>query len=112
MWATVVVTLLGFLMPVTFCCCIEYMETVISTSTGQPYIQIMYHATQSTGISTVLESTLVTIQISGVVHIVATSSSQRDTLMNSVIVTFFVTILLSLVNVVSTAAFNSMASLV
>jgi choline transport protein len=121
------------LMLITFCFCLGDVENVISTATGQPHIQIIYNATQSTDRTTVLASITVIMVIFGCVNNVATGSRQlfafaRDhgvpfggflsrvqsgsnIPLNSVIVSFGVSVLLSLINVGSTVAFNNIAPL-
>ena len=93
----------------------------------------MYNTTRSTVGATVLASITVVMAIFGGVNNIVTSSRQlsafarnhgvpfgsflsrvqpgRDIPLNSVIVSFGVSILLSLINIGSTAAFNSIASL-
>jgi amino acid transporter len=76
-WMAAVNSCLGFLMLTTSCFCHGDVERVISTATGQPHIQIMYNATQSTAGATVLDS--ITIFIMAVVRCVnnvATGSRQ------------------------------------
>jgi amino acid transporter len=132
-WTAVVNNRLGFMMLITFCFCLGDVEGVLSTSTGQPHIQIIYTATQSTTSATVLASITVIMAVFGCVNNVATCSRQLfafardhgvpfgsflsrvrpgwDIPLNSVIISFAVSILLSLINIGSTVAFNSIASL-
>ena len=132
-WTEVVNSSLGFIMLITFCICLGDVEGVLSTPTGQPRIQIIYNATQSTTSATVLASITVVMAVFGCVNNVATCSRQLfafardhgvpfgsffsrvrpgwDIPLNSVIISFAVSILLSLINIGSTVAFNSIASL-
>lgn len=132
-WTAVSNSILGFLMLVTFCFCLGDVESVISTPTGYPHIQIIYNATGSTAGTTVLAAITVVMAIFGCVNNVATCSRQLfafardngipfgaflsrvqpgwDIPLNSVIVSFVISILLSLINIGSTVAFNSIASL-
>ena len=132
-WTAVVNSTLGFLMLITFCFCLGDVEGVIMTATGQPHIQVMYNATQSKTGTTVLASITVVMAIFGCVNNVATCSRQLfafardhgvpfgdflsrvqpgwDIPLNSVIVSFGVAIFLSMINIGSTVAFNSIASL-
>ncbi|KAF2732926.1 amino acid transporter [Polyplosphaeria fusca] len=132
-WTAVCNSILGFLMLVTMCFCLGDVESVISTKTGYPHIQVFYNATQSTTGATVLASITVILAVFGCVNNVATSSRQLfafardhgipfgdflsrvhpgwDIPLNSVLVSFTVAILLSLINIGSSVAFNSIASL-
>lgn len=149
-WTGVVNSTLGFLMLITFALCLGYaallslhnahtnhpsrdVESVITTPTGQPHIQVLYNATNSAAGTTVLASIIIIMAIFGCVNMVATSSRQLyafardngvpfsaflchvrpgwDIPLNSVVVTFSVTVALSLINIGSTVAFNSVASL-
>jgi amino acid transporter len=149
-WTGVVNSTLSFLMLVTFAICLGYatlpclsnarnyrlcrdIEGVITTPTGQPYIQVLYNATQYAAGTTVLASIIIIMAIFGCVNMVATCSRQLyafardngvpfsaflsyvrpdwDIPLNSVIVSFCITVGLSLINIGSTVAFNSVASL-
>ena len=132
-WTAVSNSTLGFLMLVTFCVCLGDVESAIGTPTGQPHIQIMYNATQSVAGATALASITTVMAIFGCVNNVATCSRQLfafardngvpfsaflshvrpgwDIPLNSVIVSFAIAIGLSLINIGSTVAFNSVASL-
>ena len=133
MWTGFTNSTLGFLMLVTFCFHIGDVESVLATPTGQPHIQILYNATQSAAAATVLASITTIMAIFSVVNNVATSSRQLfafardqgvpfsaflsyvrpgwDIPLNSIIISFFIAIALSLINIGSTVAFNSIASL-
>jgi choline transport protein len=132
-WTAIVNSGLGFLMLIVFCFSLGDVESVLSTPTGQPHIQIMYNVTRSTTSTTVLASIIVIMAIFGCVNNVATCSRQLfafardhgvpfgaflsrvqpgwDIPFNSVVVSFVFSILLSLINIGSTVAFNSIASL-
>lgn len=132
-WTAIVNSSLGFLMLVTFCFCLGDVESAIMTPTGQPHIQIMYNATKSIPATTALASITTVMAIFGCVNNVATCSRQlfafardngvpfsaflshvhpvMDIPLNSVFVSFGIAIGLSLINIGSTVAFNSVASL-
>jgi choline transport protein len=132
-WTAIVNSLLGFLMLITFCFCLGDIESVLMSPTGQPHIQVMYNTTNSRAGATVLASITVVMAVFGCVNNGATSSRQLfafardhgvpfgaflsrvqpgwDIPMNSVLVSFAISILLSLINIGSTVAFNSIASL-
>lgn len=124
---------LGFLMLVTFCVCLGDVESAIGSPTGQPHIQILYNATGSIPAATALASVTTIMAVFGCVNNVATCSRQLfafardhgvpfsaflsrvrpgwDIPLNSVVVSFGIAIGLSLINIGSTVAFNSVASL-
>lgn len=101
------------------------------TPTGQPHIQILYNATQSVAGTTILASIIIIMAIFGCVNMVAACSRQLyafardngvpfsaslsqvrwDIPLNSVLVSFCISVGLSLINIGSTTAFNSVASL-
>lgn len=132
-WTIVSNGLLGFIMLVTFCFMLGDVESVISSPTGQPHIQIMYNATQSKAGTSALAAITIAITLFGTVNMVTSCSRQtfafaRDNglpyasffssvqhswgiPLNSVIFSFIVSILLALINIGSTVAFNSIASL-
>ncbi|KAH6870177.1 amino acid/polyamine transporter I [Alternaria rosae] len=132
-WTAVVNSSLGFLMLVTFCFCLGDVESAIMSPTGQPHIQIMYNATQSIPGATALASITTIMAVFGCVNNVATCSRQLfafardhgvpfsaflsrvrpgwDIPLNSVLVSFGIAVGLSLINIGSTVAFNSVASL-
>lgn len=132
-WTAISNSILGFLMLVTFCICLGDVDSAIMTPTGQPHIQVLYNVTQSLTATTVLASITTIMAVFGCINNVATCSRQLfafardqgvpfslflsyvrpgwDIPVNSVIVSFAITISLSLINIGSTVAFNSIASL-
>ncbi|PSN71292.1 amino acid transporter [Corynespora cassiicola Philippines] len=132
-WTAISNSTLGFLMLVTVCFCLGDVEAAITSPTGFPHIQIIYNATNSKAGTTVLVAIIIFMTVFGCVNNVATCSRQLfafardngipfgaflsrvrpgwDIPLNSVIVSFAVSILLSLINIGSTVAFNSIASL-
>jgi choline transport protein len=132
-WTAIVNSFLGLAMLITFCFCLGDVTSVLGTPTGQPHIQIMYNATQSVGGATALASITTIMAVFGCVNNVATCSRQLfafardhgvpggaflshvrpgwDIPLNSVLVSFSVSIALSMINIGSTVAFNSIASL-
>jgi amino acid transporter len=125
--------LLGFPMLAVFCFCLGDMETVLATPLGQPYIQVLYNATQSIPATTVLVCTVIVLGFFAEVNFEASASRQtfafardhglpfskwlcevheeRKLPLNSILVSCATTILLSLINIGSPAAFNLVASL-
>ncbi|KAF2128737.1 amino acid transporter [Dothidotthia symphoricarpi CBS 119687] len=130
-WTACSNSILGILMLVTFCFCLGDIESVIMTPTGQPHIQVLYNVTKSTVAASALASITLIMAVFGCVNNVATSSRQLfafardngvpfsgflshvrwDLPINSIVVSFTVSVLLSLINIGSTVAFNSIASL-
>lgn len=132
-WTAVTNSILGFLMLLTMCFCLGDVASVISSPTGFPHIQIIHNATQSVTGTSVLTAITITLAVFGCVNNVATCSRQLfafardsgipfgsflsyvhpgwDIPLNSVLVSFTIAILLSLINIGSTVAFNSIASL-
>jgi amino acid transporter len=132
-WTAVSNSILGFLMLLTMCFALGDIESIISTPTGFPHIQIIFDATQSVTGTTILSSITVIMAIFGCVNNVATCSRQLfafardngipfgaflsyvqpgwDIPLNSVFVSFAIASALSLINIGSSVAFNSIASL-
>ena len=132
-WTAVLNSTLGLIMLITMCFCLGDVESILSTPTGYPHFQVILNATGSVPGTTVLAAITCTMAVFGCVNNVATSSRQLfafardhgipfgeflsyvkpgwDIPLNSVLVSFGFAILLSLINIGSTVAFNSIASL-
>ncbi|OCK81368.1 amino acid transporter [Lepidopterella palustris CBS 459.81] len=132
-WTAASNSVLGLIMIITLCFCLGDVTTIISTPTGYPFIQVLYNATGSNAATSVLTAITIIMAIFGCVNNVATSSRQLfafardhgvpfgsflshvrpgwDIPLNSILVSFVISILLSLINIGSTVAFNSIASL-
>jgi len=119
-------SILGFPMLVLFCFCLGDVEAVLATRTGQPYIQIVYNQTLSIPWTNGLVIWVIMIQIIAVMNFQASNSRQTQAfaqtnglpfskrlqqLQNSIYASLATTVVLSLINVVSTTAFNVVASL-
>jgi amino acid transporter len=125
---------LGFVMIITYCFCITDIEKAISSPTGYPFIEVFYQATGSKGATTAMTLIIVVLLIAAGISILATASRQafafaRDDGMplphvwrrvvkvgteiplNAVLLSLSITVLLALINIGSTAAFNSVVSL-
>jgi len=124
---------LGFIMLVTFCYTLGDLDSVLSTPTGYPFIQVFYNATGSKGGATAMSCILVLSAIANAMTNMATASRQlfafaRDKGLpfhtwfatvdqrweipvNSVLFTIGFSVLFSLVNIGSTVAFNQILSL-
>jgi choline transport protein len=126
--------ILGFVMTVTFCFCITDLDKVLASPTGYPFIQVFYDATGSKGGTTAMTLIIIVLLIAAGISILATASRQafafaRDDGMpmphvwrkvvkvgteiplNAVLLSLSITVLLALINIGSTAAFNSVVSL-
>lgn len=134
MMATVVINgSLGFVMLVTYCFCLGNVETILSNPDVLPFVQTFFIATKSNVGTSFLTSILIILTICGCITNVATASRQMfafardkglpfssflahvrpgwDIPLNAVMISFVITVLLSLINIGSTVAFNAIASL-
>lgn len=122
-------------MTITFCFCVSTMdlEEVLSTPTGYPFIQVFYNVTGSKAGASALTVFPLLFGLAGNLTLVATSSRQlyafardealplgrwlsrvserRGVPVNAIFATFLVTSLLSLINLGSAVALNSLTSL-
>lgn len=130
-WSTAINGALGWVMVITFCFCLGNVDEILSSPTGYPYIQVFYNATQSTSGATAMAVFVIFISMFSNLTIVATTSRQLyafardqavpfspwlskvtwDLPVNSIVVTFLTSVLLSLINLGSAAALNSITSL-
>ncbi|KAK1750187.1 putative amino-acid permease [Echria macrotheca] len=131
--STLVNGAMGLVMIVTFCMLLGDLESVVNTPTTQPFIQVFYNAVQSTGGATAMTCIMVVMSVCSVVNIIATSSRQlwafaRDRgvpfspwfarvdsrwglPMNALVFSYIFAVLLSLINIGSTIAFNILSSI-
>lgn len=128
---TVVNGALGWIMVVTFCICLGNVTEVLASPTGYPYIQVFYNATNSTTGTTILIAFQLAMGACGCLTGMAAASRQlwsfsRDKAvpgsnwlsvvkwelpLHSILVTFVTTSVLSLINISSALALNSIVSL-
>lgn len=123
---------LGFIMTITFCFTLGNLYQILDSKTGYPFIQVFYNTTKSKAGASVLTAIIIVNITSACISTVATVSRQtwsfaRDqglpfsgTIahvkpgwnipLNSVLITFTITCLLSLINIGSTVAFNAIGS--
>lgn len=135
LWAVGLNGAAGFVMTITFAFSISSMdlEEVLSTPTGYPFIQVFYNVTGTAGGATALTMFPLLFGFAGNLTLVATSSRQlyafaRDNALpfspwlarvrpgadvpaNAILTTFVITSLLSLINLGSAVALNSLTSL-
>lgn len=124
---------MGFIMLITFCMVLGNVEEVLATPTMQPFIQVFYNSTQSYSGTNVMTTIMIVMATFGCVTNIATSSRQLwafardqglpfsawlayvppswDIPLNSVIFSYVFAVLLSLINIGSTVAFNIVSSL-
>jgi choline transport protein len=125
---------LGFAMIIAYCFCITDLDAALSSSTGYPFIEVFYTATGSKGGATAMACIPLVLLIAACVSILATASRQTfafarddglpmsqtirkvsnlgtEIPLNAVLVSLSITILLAVINIGSTAAFNSVISL-
>lgn len=123
----------GWIMVITFCFCLGNLEEVLGSPTGYPFMQVFYNSTQSTSSATAMSVFIVAMTVFSNLTMVATSSRQLfafardqavpfsswfskirpgwDVPLNAIITTFLVSALLSLINIGSAVALNSITSL-
>ncbi|KAI9732398.1 MAG: hypothetical protein M1834_001606 [Cirrosporium novae-zelandiae] len=133
MWTAILNGALGFIMVVTYCYCAGGYATILGTATGYPFVETFYIATQSKAGATIMTCIIALMEICSSISILATASRQLfafardnglpypnifayilpgwDIPINAIMVSFMVSVLLSLINIGSTAAFNAVASL-
>ncbi|KAL6918845.1 hypothetical protein ACHAPO_010537 [Fusarium lateritium] len=130
---TVVNGFFGWMMVITFCFCIGDLGQVISSPTGQPFMQVFLNSTQSVASATAMSTFIVAMTIFANLTVVATASRQLyafardhgvpfdswfsrvptgyDVPINAIMVTFVTSCLLSLLNIGSPVALNSITSM-
>ncbi|KAK4964239.1 hypothetical protein LTR28_003917 [Elasticomyces elasticus] len=133
MWSFGFNATLGFLMAVTLCFTLGNVTDISASATGYPFIQIFYNVTGSYAGASVMTVILVLTLTASCIAEIATASRQlwsfaRDrgvpfssTIarvtpgwnipLNAVFVSLLVTVVLSLINIGSTAALNAIISL-
>lgn len=134
MVATAVVNyMLGFVMMVTVMSVLGDVDSVLGTSTGQPWIQVVFNATESRVGTSIMTALVAVLLLFCSINQITTSSRQLfafardngvpfssflahvrpgwDVPVNAVLVTLFFTTLLCLIIIGSTIAFNVITSL-
>lgn len=130
-WSTIVNGAMLWVAIITFCFCLGDLDDVLSSPTGYPYIQVFYNATESARSATAMSAFIIFILGATNMTMVATASRQlfafaRDQAVpgsdwlakvtwelpiNSIIITFITTSLLSLINIGSPTTLNTITSL-
>ncbi|RGP73716.1 hypothetical protein FLONG3_6264 [Fusarium longipes] len=130
---TAVNGLFGWIMVITYCFCIGDLGQVISSPTGQPFMQVFLNSTQSVASATAMSTFIIAMTVFSNLTMVATASRQMyafardhavpfdtwfshvpngyDVPINAIMVTFVTSSLLSLLNIGSPVALNSITSL-
>lgn len=123
----------GWIMVITLCFCIGDLTSVIESPTGFPFMAVFMNSTQSAKSATAMSVFIVAMTVFSNLTMVATASRQLfafardravpfspwfssvpagwDVPINSILTTFLITALLSLINIGSTVALNSITSL-
>lgn len=124
---------MGFIMTITFCYTLGSALDIIDSPTGYPFIAMFYNATKSTAGTSVMTAIIIVNMTSACISTVATVSRQTWSFardgglpfssvighvkpgwnipLNSVILTFVITALLSLIDIGSDVAFHAIGSL-
>lgn len=76
MWSVVLNASLAFIMAITLIFTIGDIEQVLATATGQPWIQIIYNATKSTGATNVMVIIVIVLLTACGISELATASRQ------------------------------------
>lgn len=125
--STVVNGGLGWIMIITLCFCLGDLNNVISSPTGMPFIQVFFNATESVSATTAMTAFVIVPMLVSNLTAVSTASRQLfafardrgfpfspwlstvtwDLPFNAILVTFFCSSLLSLINIGSSTALNS-----
>ncbi|EON68624.1 hypothetical protein W97_07882 [Coniosporium apollinis CBS 100218] len=126
---------MGFVAVITFCFCITDLDAALASSTGYPFIEVFYAATNSKAAATGMVVIFILLIICAAISNLATASRQvfafaRDhglpypqvvskvskvgveIPLNAILISLTITTIIGLVNIGSTAAFNSIVSLV
>lgn len=132
-WTAVVNGAMGWIMIITLCFFIGDISTILETSTGYPFIQVLYNVTGSKAGTSVLVAIIIVVVVFGCVTNFATSSRQmwafaRDNgfpfssfmakvhprleiPLNAVLVSYVFAMIISCINFGSAVAFNVVTSL-
>lgn len=125
--------LMGWIMVITLAFCIgPNVEDILASPTGYPFMAVFYNSTKSTASATIMSVFIVLMLVSSNLSAVATASrqlfafardeglpfspwfarvSRNELPMNAIVVTFITSTLLSLINIGSATALNSITSL-
>lgn len=125
--------LFGWIMVITYCFCIGDLEQVVSSPTGQPFMQVFLNSTGSASSATAISFFIVAMTVFSNLTMVATASRQLyafardhavpfdtwfskvpagwDVPINVIVTTFVVSGVLALINIGSPVALNSITSL-
>ncbi len=126
--------ILGLVMTITYCFCVTDLNDALSSPTGYPFIQVFYTATGSKAGATAMTCIIIVLLVAACISVLATASRQTfafarddglpmghiwrkvyrlgtELPLNAVLLSLSITILLAIINIGSTAAFNSVISL-
>ncbi|GAB1214271.1 hypothetical protein ATERTT37_003433 [Aspergillus terreus] len=100
---------LGFAFLLALLFCMGDMQTALKSSTGFPFLEIFKNATGSAGASSAMAAPI--ISIAGLAAVPLMASTARMLPTRAVLATSVVMVLLGLINIGSTTAFNAIISL-
>jgi choline transport protein len=125
---------LGLIMTITYCFCVTDLNDALNSPTGYPFIQVFYSATGSKAGATAMACIPIVLLIAACISVLATASRQTfafarddglpmghiwrkvyrigtELPLNAVLLSLSITVILAIINIGSTAAFNSIISL-
>lgn len=129
--STIINGALGWITVITLCFCLGDLDAALATPTGYPFIEVFYNAIGSIPATTAMAAIILFLTTSSCFTNLANASRQLyafsrdralpfspwlskvvyDIPVNAIFVTFFFTIILSLINIGSAAALNIISSL-
>ena len=121
-------------MTITYAFCITDLDAALNSPTGYPFIQVFYSATGSKAATTAMTCIPIVLLIAAGISVLATASRQTfafarddgipmghvwrkvyrlgtELPLNAVLLSLSITVILAIINIGSTAAFNSIISL-
>ncbi|KAK5125315.1 hypothetical protein LTR85_000424 [Meristemomyces frigidus] len=132
-WSYLLNGAMGFVMLVTYCFCLTDVDSALKSVSGFPFIYVFQTGTGSNGGATGLTAVIIILGLAGATSFFASTSRQTFAFardkglpgykwigavhpklmipLNAILVTYGFTILLSLINLGSTIAFNAIISL-
>lgn len=135
MLATIILNgMMGFVMIITYCFCITNLEAVVSSTSVFPFVDVFFHATGSRGGATAMACIPLILTICTALNSMAAASRQAWALsrdgglpfsgwfrqvvtigtpipLNAILFSLSILVVLALINIGSTSAFNSIAGL-
>ncbi|KAK4539385.1 hypothetical protein LTR36_010986 [Oleoguttula mirabilis] len=132
-YGVIVNGVMGLVMVITMCFTLGDPESILSTATGYPFIQVFFNATKSYAATNVMTAIIIIVFTSAVISEIATSSRQlwsfardggfpcsafiakisrsQSIPLNAILVSLAIVMLISLINLGSAVALNAINSL-